>query len=87
MKRRLLTLLLAAGALLVSAVTALTIPAAAQTHTVYVQLASGEIVPVQVDVPPGGNASGSGALAQFSWSYVDANPANVTTVTLTATVQ
>jgi hypothetical protein len=40
-----------------------------------------------VDVPPGGNASGSGALAQFSWSYVDANPANVTTVTLTATVQ
>jgi Transglycosylase SLT domain/Peptidase family M23 len=55
MKRRLLTLLLAAGALLVSAVTALTIPAAAQTQTVYVQLASGEIVPVQVDVPPGGS--------------------------------
>ncbi|HZN87686.1 MAG TPA: hypothetical protein VFB44_01805, partial [Thermoleophilaceae bacterium] len=55
MKRRLLTLLLAAGALLVAAVTGLTIPAAAQTQTVYVQLPTGEVVPVQVDVPPGGN--------------------------------
>ena len=53
MKRRLLTLLLAAGALVAAAVTALTIPAAAQTQTVYVQLATGEIVPVQVDVPDG----------------------------------
>ncbi len=53
MKRRLFTLLLAAGALVAAAVTALTIPAAAQTQTVYVQLATGEVVPVQVDVPDG----------------------------------
>ena len=38
-----------------AAVTGLTIPAAAQTQTVYVQLPTGEVVPVQVDVPPGGN--------------------------------
>ena len=53
MKRRLLTLLLAAGALIAAAITALTIPAAAQTQTVYVQLATGEVVPIQVDVPDG----------------------------------
>src|SRR5829696_6216752 len=53
MKRRLLTLLLAAGAVAAAAVTGLTIPAAAQTQTVYVQLPSGEVVPVQVDVPSG----------------------------------
>ncbi|MEA2466689.1 MAG: hypothetical protein QOJ57_815 [Thermoleophilaceae bacterium] len=35
------------------ALTALTFPAAAQTQTVYVQLPSGEVVPVTVDVPPG----------------------------------
>jgi hypothetical protein len=57
MTRRLLTLLLVAGALAVAAVTALTIPAAAQTQTVWVQLASGEIVRVQVDVPPGSSLS------------------------------
>ena len=50
---RLLTLLLAAGALVAAAFTAFTIPASAQTQTVYVRLPSGEVVPVQVDVPPG----------------------------------
>ena len=34
------------------ALTALTYPAAAQTQTVYVELATGEVVPVQVDLPP-----------------------------------
>jgi hypothetical protein len=52
MKKRVLTLLLAAGLLAAGAFSALTFPAAAQTQTVYVQLASGEVVPVQVDVPP-----------------------------------
>ena len=33
--------------------TAMTFPASAQTQTVYVQLPSGETVPVTVDVPPG----------------------------------
>ena len=36
-----------------AAFTALTFPASAQTQTVYVQLPSGEVVPVTVDVPPG----------------------------------
>ena len=53
MKTRVFTLLLAAGLLAVVALTALTFPAAAQTQTVYVQLPSGEVVPVSVDVPPG----------------------------------
>jgi hypothetical protein len=53
MKTRVITLLLAAGLLAVAALTALTFPAAAQTQTVYVQLPSGEVVPVTVDVPPG----------------------------------
>jgi Transglycosylase SLT domain/Peptidase family M23 len=53
MKKRVVTLLLAAGLLAAAALTALTFPASAQTQTVYVQLASGEIVPVTVDVPPG----------------------------------
>ena len=52
-KKRFFTLLLAAGLLAVAALTALTYPALAQTQTVYVQLASGEVVPVTVDVPPG----------------------------------
>ncbi|MEA2330063.1 MAG: hypothetical protein QOH58_201 [Thermoleophilaceae bacterium] len=55
MKTRLLTTLLAAGALAAASLTALTIPAAAQTQTVTVQLPSGEIVQVTVDVPPGGS--------------------------------
>ena len=53
MKKRVFTLLLAAGLLAVAAFTALTFPAVAQTQTVYVKLATGEVVPVQVDVPPG----------------------------------
>jgi hypothetical protein len=53
MKTRVITLLLAAGLLAVAALTALSIPAAAQTQTVYVELADGTVVPVQVDVPPG----------------------------------
>ena len=35
-----------------AALTALSIPASAQTQTVYVELADGTVVPVQVDVPP-----------------------------------
>jgi Transglycosylase SLT domain/Peptidase family M23 len=53
MKKRVVKLLLAAGLLVAGALTALTFPAVAQTQTVYVQLATGEVVPVQVDVPPG----------------------------------
>jgi hypothetical protein len=53
MKTRVLTLLLAAGLLAVAALTALSLPAAAQTQTVYVRLADGSVVPVTVDVPPG----------------------------------
>jgi hypothetical protein len=53
MKKRVFTLLLAAGLLGVAAFTALTFPASAQTQTVYVKLPSGEVVPVTVDVPPG----------------------------------
>jgi Transglycosylase SLT domain len=52
MKKRVVKLLLAAGLLVAGALTALTYPAAAQTQTVYVQLPSGEVVPVQVDLPP-----------------------------------
>ncbi|HEY7455222.1 MAG TPA: lytic transglycosylase domain-containing protein, partial [Thermoleophilaceae bacterium] len=53
MKTRVVTLLLSAGLLTAAAFTALTFPAAAQTQTVYVQLPTGEVVPVTVDVPPG----------------------------------
>ncbi|HMJ94443.1 MAG TPA: lytic murein transglycosylase, partial [Thermoleophilaceae bacterium] len=53
MKTRVITLLLAAGVLAVAALTALSLPAAAQTQTVYVRLADGSVVPVTVDVPPG----------------------------------
>ena len=53
MKKRLLTLLLAAGVMLAAALTSFSIPAEAQTQTVYVKLPSGEVVPVTVDVPPG----------------------------------
>jgi hypothetical protein len=53
MKKRVLTLLLAAGLLAVGGLTALTFSAAAQTQTVYVQLQTGEVVPVTVDAPPG----------------------------------
>ncbi len=53
MRKRVFTLLLAAGLLAAAAFTALTFPASAQTQTVYVKLPSGEVVPVTVDVPPG----------------------------------
>src|SRR5215204_6068735 len=52
MRKRVFKLLLAAGLLVMGALTALTYPAAAQTQTVYVELATGEVVPVQVDLPP-----------------------------------
>jgi hypothetical protein len=55
MKTRLLTILLAAGVLVVAGLTAFTFPAAAQSQTVTVQLPTGEIVEVTVDVPPGGS--------------------------------
>jgi hypothetical protein len=54
MKKRLLTVLLVAGVLLSAALTAWTIPAAAQQQ-VWVQLPTGEVVPF--DVPPGTNPS------------------------------
>jgi Transglycosylase SLT domain len=54
MKMRLLMLLLAAGSLVAAVFTGLSIPASAQTQTVPVQTPSGEIVNVQVEVPPGG---------------------------------
>jgi Transglycosylase SLT domain/Peptidase family M23 len=54
MKTRLLTVLLAAGAVFAASLTALTMPAAAQSETVKVRLPSGEIVQVTVEVPPGG---------------------------------
>jgi hypothetical protein len=54
MKTRLLTILLAAGCIAVALLTSFTISAAAQTQTVYVQLPSGEIIQVTVDIPPGG---------------------------------
>ena len=53
MKTRLLTILLAAGSLVAAVFTGFSIPAAAQTQTVPVQTPSGEIVHVQVEVPPG----------------------------------
>jgi hypothetical protein len=55
MKTRLLTILLAAGTFVMAGLTAFTIPAVAQSETVSVQLPSGEIVQVTVDVPPGGS--------------------------------
>jgi Transglycosylase SLT domain len=53
MKTRLLTILLAAGLIAAAVFTGLSIPASAQTQTVPVQMPNGEVVPVQVDVPPG----------------------------------
>ncbi len=54
MKTRLLITLLAAGTLIAAVFTGFSIPAAAQTQTVPVQTPSGEVVQVQVEVPPGG---------------------------------
>ena len=53
MKLRLLTVLLAAGVMLVGAATALSIPAATEMQTVWVRLPSGDVIQVAVDVPPG----------------------------------
>ena len=53
MKTRLLTLLLVAGVVVAAMFTAFTIPVAAQQEVVWVQLPTGEIVPVEV--PPGTN--------------------------------
>jgi Transglycosylase SLT domain len=53
MKTRVLTFLVAAGVVLVAALTAFTLPALADPETVWVRLPTGEIVQVTVDVPPG----------------------------------
>jgi hypothetical protein len=55
MKTRRLTILLAAGVLAAAGLTAFSIPANAQSETVTVQLPTGEVVQVTVDVPPGGS--------------------------------
>jgi transglycosylase-like protein with SLT domain/peptidase M23-like protein len=82
MKKRVVTLLLVAGLLAVAALTALTFPALAQTQTVYVRLASGEVVPVTVDVPPGASLDD----IQLPGTPVQAPPAPETTVPSTPTV-
>ena len=53
MKRRLLTILLAAGVMLVGAATAFSIPAATPMQTMWVRLPTDEVIPVTVEVPPG----------------------------------
>jgi hypothetical protein len=53
MKKRLAHILLIAGVLIVAGLATFTMPASAEKRTVYVQLITGEIVPVTVDVPPG----------------------------------
>jgi transglycosylase-like protein with SLT domain/peptidase M23-like protein len=53
MRTRLLSILLAAGALAAAVLTAFTLPASAQQQTVYIKLPTGQVVPVTVDVPPG----------------------------------
>src|SRR3954454_5939819 len=53
MKKRLLYILLMAGVLIAAGMAAFTLPASAEKKTVYVQLATGQVVPVTVDVPPG----------------------------------
>jgi Transglycosylase SLT domain len=82
MKKRFFTLLLAAGLLVVAALTTLTFPAAAQTQTVYVRLASGEVVPVTVDVPPGASLDD----IQLPGTPVQAPPAPETTTPTVPTV-
>src|SRR5215210_1332891 len=57
MKTRVLTVLLAAGVLLVAGLTAFSIPAEAQSQTVTVRLPDGQVVEVTVDVPAGGSLS------------------------------
>ena len=82
MRKRVFTLLLAAGLLAAAAFTALTFPAAAQTQTVYVKLATGEVVPVTVDVPPGSTLDD----IQLPGAPVPAPTAPETTVPTTPTV-
>src|SRR3954447_4520120 len=53
MKKRLLYSLLMAGLLIAAGMAAFTLPASAEKKTVYVQLATGQVVPVTVDVPSG----------------------------------
>ncbi|HEX6583253.1 MAG TPA: lytic murein transglycosylase [Thermoleophilaceae bacterium] len=81
MKKRVITLLLAAGLLAVAALTALSLPAAAQTQTVYVKLADGSVVPVTVDVPPGSSLDD----IQLPGAPVPAPPAPETTTPTTPT--
>jgi len=59
MNRRLLYVL-AAAALTCAAFLATVLPASAQLHSVQVRLASGEVVTVEVDVPPGQTAESMG---------------------------
>lgn len=53
MKKRLSHVLLCAGVALVAALTAFTLPAAAEKRTLSVKLVSGEVIVLTVDVPPG----------------------------------
>src|SRR6185503_9420303 len=82
MRKRVYTLLLTAGLLAAAALTALTYPALAQTQTVYVRLASGEVVPVTVDVPPGATLDD----IQLPGTVVTAPTAPAPTVPTTPTV-
>ncbi|HKP21868.1 MAG TPA: lytic murein transglycosylase, partial [Thermoleophilaceae bacterium] len=82
MKKRVFKLLLVAGLLAAAALTALTYPALAQTQTVYVRLATGEVVPVTVDVPPGASLDD----IQLPGTPVQAPPAPETTTPTTPTV-
>jgi hypothetical protein len=77
MKTRILTILLAAGSLVAAVFTGLSIPASAQTQTVPVQTPSGEIVEVQVDVPPGSTLDD----IQLPGTPVEQPPAEPTTPT------
>jgi transglycosylase-like protein with SLT domain len=51
--RRLHILISAAVLAALAGLTAFTVPASAEKHTIYVQLVTGQVVPVEVDVPPG----------------------------------
>ena len=53
MKSKLLYIVLSAALVAVAATVAFTLPASAETRTVYVRLLDGRVVPVTVDVPPG----------------------------------
>ncbi len=82
MKKRVLTLLLAAGVLAVGGLTALTFSAAAQTQTVYVQLQTGEVVPVTVDAPDGTSLSD----IQLPGTTVSTPTVTTTTPTVTSPI-